>query len=142
MRKVNMFDLTLLIEGPVAEYFEKHGMDAGKINEIKDLIDNEIQKDLASREKFFLNLMAQERSFEVEVRGRRIHGDIQFLLIQAGRFNIFQAIGYKMSVEDTDGIYSYKDWGLYKDYLPTTLVWWNPKSRESETTVKNYKYTF
>lgn len=128
--KKNIFDLTLL-EGPIRSSLEKEGCkDEARIEEIQKAFDERIQKDLIEGEKWH-DRMSQERSFNVEVFGRRLYGDLQFLLIQTGKYNIFQAIGYAMYYDSPDGTeIKHIKWGHYNGFLPCTVLHWDPDTKQ------------
>lgn len=136
--KKNIFDLELLQE-PIIDSLKKSGYtDKGKIEKVADECVEQICNELKKREGVNENRMSQERLFNVAVYGMHLHGRIQFLLIQSGNYNIFQAIGYEIVFNViSEGIFlKCKHWDFFTE-LPKVLIYWDTKDKKSKVTVRD-----
>ena len=136
--KTNVFDLELLQE-PIIDSLKKSGYtDKRKIEKIAVECVKQIRNELKKREGINENRMSQERLFNVEVYGMHLHGRIQFLLIQSGEYNIFQAIGYEIGFDVlSEGIsLKCKHWDFFTE-LPKVFVYWDTKDKKSKVTVRD-----
>ena len=120
----HIFDLNAM-EEPIGEFVKNSGY-TGEKEEAVEFLKGLILSDLKERQEKRIqkNRMSQERSFHIEGCGFEAYGMIQFLLIQTGSLNIFQAIGWIMSIEYNGYEGKYKVW-KYCDYSPKALVYWN-----------------
>lgn len=123
--KENIFDLQAMMDpvrATLEEYYtEEKSLEISK--ELETLVLNHLEKAQCNR-------LSQERSFYVELHeDMRLFGDIQFLLIQAGKYNILQAIGWKASLVCYGEETRYNVWKNC-DYSPKVLVYWNGSNVE------------
>ena len=87
------------------------------------------------KNKEYINRTSQERRFYIDLdEDLRFYGDVQFLLVQVGKYNVFQAIGWKMNLKIYGEELKYNKW-KDSDYSPKVLVYWDDKSQKVDVTL-------
>ena len=131
MRKENIFDMEAMMV-PVKEALKKWHTE-----EKSQAISTELEKKVIRclKNKEYINRTSQERRFYVDLDEElRFYGDVQFLLVQVGKYNVFQAIGWKINLKIYEEEIKYKKW-KDSEYSPKVLVYWNGESKKVDVTL-------
>ena len=131
MKRKSIFDMEAMMV-PVKDALQKWHTE-----EKSQAISTELEKRVIRylKNKEYINRTSQERRFYIDLdEDLRFYGDVQFLLVQVGKYNVFQAIGWKMNLKIYGEELKYNKW-KDSDHSPKVLVYWDDKSQKVDVTL-------